>query len=179
MDFSKLFSNPFILEHTSDISDIQWLMVRSAGFVLVAILIVKWVWPTFFAPSLKDHQEGILHAQASITSTLNETAAMRDEFRARLQGIEDETERRMEEAVQEAVRLKSHILSEGETLAAAIIRRGEDEVIRERDKAFVMLRKEFIEDVIGAAQYAAEKSLNVGRQRKLVEDFVGKIGSKS
>jgi F-type H+-transporting ATPase subunit b len=179
MDFSKLFQNPFILEHPADVSDLQWLIIRGIGFVLVALVITRWIWPSMIAPVLSERRVQIANAGEQVRETLAETEHMRNDYRIRLEGIEDETEARMTEAVREAEDLREHILGEAKQTAAAIVRRGEDEVSRERAKAVMQMRTKFIEDVILAAQYAASRSLDTPEQRRLVEEFTKNVRAKA
>jgi F-type H+-transporting ATPase subunit b len=178
MDFSKLLTNPFILEHPGEISDLQWLIVRGIGFVLVIWVIVKFILPTQITPHLVSRREEIQIADDQVKSTLAETAQMRDDYRVRLEGIEDETEARMAEAVREAGDIRDHILTEAKVSAEAIVRRGEDEVSRERAKAMVGLRKQFVADVIGAAEHTAAQMDDKGH-RRLVDLFISEVGAKS
>ena len=178
MDFSKLLTNPFILEHPAEISDLQWLIVRGIGLALVVWVVVKFILPTQITPHLVNRREEIQIADDQVKSTLAETAQMRDDYRLRLEGIEEETEARMAEAVREAGDIRDHILSDAKLTAEAIVRRGEDEVSRERAKALVGLRRQFVEDVIGAAEHTAAQ-LDNASHRRLVDQFVHSVGVKS
>jgi F-type H+-transporting ATPase subunit b len=179
MDLSKLLHNPFVLEHPDTATDIQWLIVRGLGFVLVLFIIIKFIIPMFFTQQLINRQKDIVTAAEQVEQTMRETEQMRNDYRQRLDRIEDETEARMAEAVREADNLRSQILAEAEANSESILRRGEAEVSRERAKAMVHLRSQFVEDIIGAAQYAASKSLDGPKQERLVSDFVKNVGAKS
>ena len=74
---------PWVLEHTKDVTDAQWLIITGIGFLLVVFLIVKFVWPIMFQPHLVQRQQGIEHAAAQVESTLRETkqkAALLDQL---------------------------------------------------------------------------------------------------
>lgn len=165
---------PFILEHPAEYSDLQWLIVRGVGFVLVAWIFMKFVLPMIQQP-LRERQGAIITAADQVEQTLKETEEMRNDYRTRLTGIEEETGRRLEEAVREAEELSDRILAEGRQTASALARRGEDEVERERAKAMVSLRSEFVDGVIGAAQNAARQVMDAGHQKRLVADFVKEL----
>ena len=181
MDFSKFLQWPFILEHPEDaqnpITDIQWISVRGVGFLLVVWFFWKVVIPMFFAAPLANRRKAIIDAKDQVDSTLQETEQMRNDYRQRLEKIEVEAQARMTEAVREAEDLSTHILADARVVAGGIVRRGEDEVERERGKAMVSLQKEFVEDVIGAARYAAGKSLSGAAHDSLVNDFVKRVGA--
>ncbi len=177
MDFSKLLHNPFILEHPGDINDIQWLIVKGLGLLVVVFVILKFIWPTMIQPSLTQRQLDIAHQADQIEETLKETEQLRNDYRNRLAKIEDEAKARLDEAVKEADDLRNKILVEARITVEALENRGRMELERERAKAVVSLQRKFVEDVIGAAQYAAEGSLDAGMHDTLVADFVGKVGS--
>jgi F-type H+-transporting ATPase subunit b len=179
MDFSKLLTNPFILEHPPDVSDVQWLIIRGIGFVLVAWLIVKLIWPSQVGVHLAERKVQIANAAEQVRETLTETEQMRNDYRIRLEGIEDETEARLTEAVREADDLRDQILTEAQHTAAGIVRRGEEEVSRERAKAVMQMRTKFIEDVILAAEAAATQSLDTPNQRRLVDEFTQNVRARA
>ncbi len=177
MDFSKLLHWPFILEHPGDINDMQWLIVKGMGLIVVVFVILKFIWPSMIQPSLTQRQLDIAHQADQIAETLKETEQLRNDYRNRLAKIEDEAKARLEEAVKEADDLRNRILAEAKTTAESLENRGRMELERERAKAIVGLQRKFVEDVIGAAQYAAEGSLDSASHDRLVSDFVGKVGS--
>lgn len=172
------FEFPFILEHPPEFSDGQWLLVRGLGFVLVFWIFWKFVRPMVGVHLVSRH-EAIVEADHQVQTTLRETAEMRDDYRARLESIHEETKRRIEEAVHEAESLREQILAEAKQSAAVIARRGEDEVSREHAKAMLHLRTQFIEGVIGAAKHAAAGSVTENHHRRLIEEFTKDVASKS
>lgn len=172
------FEFPFILEHPPEFTDIQWLMVRGIGFVLVFWIFWKFIRPMVGVHLVSRH-EAIVEADHQVQSTLHETKEMRDDYQARLESIQDETRRRMDEAVHEAEMLREQILSEARQTATTIARRGEDEVAREHAKAMLHLRTQFVEGVIGAAKHAAAGSVTENHHRRLIEEFTKDLASKS
>src|SRR5262245_5756552 len=172
------FEFPFILEHPPEFTDIQWLLVRGIGFVLVFWIFWKFIRPMVGVHLVSRH-EAIVDADHQVQSTLRETEEMRNDYRARLESIHDETRRRMDEAVHEAELLKEQILAEANQSAATITRRGEDEVAREHAKAMVQLRSQFVEGVIGAAKHAAANSVTESHHRRLIEEFTKDLATRS
>jgi F-type H+-transporting ATPase subunit b len=169
---------PFILEHPAEYSDVQWLIVRGIGFVLVFLVFWKFVRPMIVQP-LRERQGAIITTAEQVEQTLRETEEMRNDYRARLTGIQEETERRLQEAVREAEDLSERILAEARNTANSLARRGEDEVARERAKAMVTMRSQFVEGVIDAAEYAAARSIDDGQRKRLVGEFVTELANGS
>jgi F-type H+-transporting ATPase subunit b len=169
---------PFVLEHTEDVATWQFLLVRVIGFALIFWLILKFGVPVF-RNLLGEREKAIKEAADQVATTMRETEQMRNEYHERLERIQEETQQRMEEAVREAEDLRERILDEARQHAAAIVRRGEEEVMHERAKAMIRLRAQFVDDVIRAAGYAAARSLDAAHHRRLVEEFVRDVGAGS
>src|SRR5258707_1149180 len=113
------FENPFILEHPAEFSDLQWLLVRGIGFVLVFWIFWKFIRPMVTVHLVSRH-DAIVEADHQVQSTLRETREMRDDYQARLETIHGETQRRLEEAVHEAESLREQILTEAKQAALVI-----------------------------------------------------------
>jgi F-type H+-transporting ATPase subunit b len=173
---------PWVVEHPPEAGYVPFLMVS-----LIAFAVIVWfVWKVMPSPGvtglgsvLQERRTAIAHAADQVQSTLRETEQMRNDYRTRLEGIQNETERRLVEAVSEASTLRDAILEDARKVAASIVQRGHEEVERERAKTVKAMRTEFVEDVIQAAQHAAAGSLDVNAQQRLVQEFVKNVGAKS
>lgn len=170
--------SPFQLEHTPDITDIQWLAIRTVGFVLILAIVWRFIVP-MVGGLLRDRQVAIEQADNQVKATLGETERMRNEYRQRLEQIEDETEQRMEAAVREAEDLRSHIQAEAREAATGLLERARQDVEQERRKTFVHLRSEFVDDVVRAAGFAAAQTVDASTQRRLVQEFARDLGAPS
>ena len=170
---------PWKLEHPPEASDVQWALILVIGAAVLVWLLAKYIVPSMISPYLIERQKNIADAKAQVDATMRETEQMRNDYRERLARIEDETARHMQEAIEEARTLRESILSEARHNADAIVRRGMEEIERERAKAMLSLRAQFVEDVISAAEYAAARSLGGGEQRRLVDEFVQNVGARS
>ncbi len=168
---------PWFLEHTSDVTDLQWLMVRTVGFVLLAAIVVRLIVPVM-RKMLESRRQAIIETTEQVQHTLAETEQLRDDYHVRLERIADETALRMQEAVRESEELQAHILEEARQQAAAMIERTRRELKREREKAMAHLRIEFTDTVIEAARHAAARTLTRDRQAAMVNMFIRDLGSK-
>lgn len=170
--------SPFLLEHTAEVTDLQWFIVRTLGFLVMVFIVWKFIVPVIRG-MLRDRYDSIISAEAQRQATLTETEAVRDDYRNRLNRIEAETSDRLDQAVVEADELKTHILGEAARASAALLARAEAEVKMERAKALADLRSEFAEGVVGAAAEAASLSLTETRQEALLSRFVAQLGGGS
>jgi len=155
--------------------DPKVIAAQIAGFVLLWIVLAKFL----FKPVL-----GLLHAREQDIKTTYDNAegerAKAEEFRAdyekRLAGIEAEARSRIQVAVKEAEDAKNQIISEARGRSEEILRRGQDDLARERDRTLAELREEVVNISLAAAGKLVGESLDGPRQRKLVSDFIDKIG---
>ncbi len=169
---------PWALEHTPDVTDPQWLIIRMVGFILLAVIVLKFAVPAV-ASMLAERQRDVAETAEQVHQTMQDAEMLRDDYRARLESIEDATEARMAEAVTEAADLKLHILAEAAALAEAVRQRARDEVLHEQTRTTVKLRQEFANNVVAAAAYAARQSLTSEDNSRLVADFVADLGAKA
>jgi len=170
------FLPPWLLEHTSEVTDLQWLLVRTAGFAALAFIVVKFIVPVVRG-MLNSRLRAIEETAEQVRSTLEETERMRDDYRERLDNIAEETARRLEAAVAEADQLRQHIEGEARQQSEAIVAQTRAELRREHEKAMARLRIEFAEDVVEAARFAASRTLTQDRQADLVGAFVRELGA--
>ncbi len=169
---------PWFPEPPPGVNTFQWLVITTAGFLALGYIVVKFVVPVIRG-MLDERRKAIEDAAGQVASTLAETERMRNDYRQRLDNIEEETHVRMDEAVAEAGRLREQILEEARVTAKTIVRRGEDEVVQERAKAQAHLRIQFVDSVIRAAGHAASRSLTDGDRGRLLGEFVREVGNPS
>lgn len=154
----------------------QVIAAQIIGFVLLWALLAKFL----FRPVL-----GLMDArQQDIKSTYDNAEAerakaeeFRSEYEKRLAGIEAEARARIQAAVREAESAKDQIISEARNRSDDILRRGQEQLDREREKTLAQIREEVVDISLSAASKLIGESLDDAKHRKLVSDFVGKIGA--
>ncbi|HUV05072.1 MAG TPA: F0F1 ATP synthase subunit B [Armatimonadota bacterium] len=161
--------------HTLKI-DPRVMAAQVTGFILLWILLAKY----FFRPVL-----ALLDSRRQEVKSLYESAeserAKAEEFRAdyekRMAGIEAEARARIQAAIKEAQGAKNEILADAKSRAEDILRRGQEDLAREREKTLAQLRGEVVNISVAAAGKLIEESLDQARHRRLVSDFIDRIGT--
>lgn len=156
--------------------DPKVMAAQVVGFALLWLVLAKFL----FRPVM-----ALLKARAQEIKTTYETAederAKAEEFRAdyekRLAGIEAEARARIQAAIKEAQGAKTEILADAKTRSEEILQRGQEDLARERAKVLAQLREETVNISLAAAGRVIEESLDEARHRKLVSDFIEKIGT--
>ncbi len=148
---------------------------------IIGFLLLWWLLARFlFRPVM-----GLLQArEQDIKNTYDAADAERakaEEFRAdyekRIQGIEAEARARIQAAVREAETAKDQIMSDARNRSDDILRRGQEQLDREREKTLAQLREEVVDISLGAAAKVIGESLDDQKHRALISDFVNKIGA--
>ena len=77
-----------LAEYPHEISDVQWLIVRVVGLILLVWIAAKFIIPAQIKPHLVSRREDIQTAADQVEATMLETSQMRDDYRQRLEKIE-------------------------------------------------------------------------------------------
>jgi F-type H+-transporting ATPase subunit b len=101
---------------------------------------------------------------------------LRTDYERRLAGIEAEARQKIQTAIKEAQSVRDEIIADSRGRAEGILQRGQEELLREREKTLVALRQEVADLVIGASSRLIERSLDDAAHRKLVDDFISSVG---
>ncbi len=154
----------------------QFLTIGFVGLAFMIWFFFKVVRPMLAKP-LEERLQDIVQADEQVRTTQAELSSMSADFRTRLERAEDEAETRLAAAVKEAEGLREQILSESTAQVEAIKRRATDEVERERAKARKELGLHAAELAINAARHAAGQSLTGSDHKRLVSEFITKLGA--
>jgi len=148
---------------------------------IIGFLLLWWLMSRFlFGPVM-----GLLRGREQDIRTTYDAAdaerAKAEQFRAdyekRLAEIEAEARARIQAAVKEAESAKDQIMSDARNRSEDILRRGQEQLDREREKTLAQLREEVVDISLGAAAKVIGESLDDQKHRALVSDFVNKIGA--
>jgi F-type H+-transporting ATPase subunit b len=112
-----------------------------------------------------------------VQQALAEAKRLRDDYADRLKGIEVEQRERIAAAVKEAQISHTEIIADAEQAAAAIRRRTEEEIARERTRQRIQLRREIVQTTFDAAEKAIKANSTDAVQHQLIGDFVARAAN--
>jgi F-type H+-transporting ATPase subunit b len=101
----------------------------------------------------------------------------RRDYEVRLGGIEAEAREKIQAAIKEAQGMKEEIIASAHGDAEKILRRGQDEIQREKQRALVELRTEVADLAVQAAGKILGSAIDDRQHRALINDFVNKVGA--
>ena len=105
-----------------------------------------------------------------------EAESLLDDYRAQLAGAREEAARIVEEAREAAEEVRADILSRAEAEAEAIRGRAREEIAAERERVAAELKQQVADLAIEIAGKLVAESLDVERQRQLVDRYIEELG---
>lgn len=152
-----------------------WTMVV---FVALLAVLSKFVFPLIVKATIEREKK--------ITGQLAEAERMRaeanevlEEHRVLLAGARGEAQAILAEARQAAERDRATAIEKTRAEQEELLARARQEIAAEGERARAELRKEVADLAIAAAGKVIEKQLDPASDRKIVEDYLGQIGSRS
>jgi F-type H+-transporting ATPase subunit b len=147
----------------------------------LAFIVLVWVLGKFLFRPVQNMLEA---RQQEVRSTLEQVAADRQameqsrrEYETRLAAIESEARDKIQSALREAQGLKEEIIASARTDSEKIVRRGQEEIQREKQKALVELRTEVVDLAVQGASKILGTAIDERQHRALIGDFISKVGA--
>ena len=156
--------------------DPKVMAAQITGFVLLWIVLAKFLFRPVLA-LLNTRQQEVKSLYDSAEGERAKAEEFRADYEKRLAGIETEARARIQAAIKEAQGAKNEILADAKSRSEEVLRRGQEDLAREREKVLAQLREETVNISLAAAGRVIEESLDEARHRKLVSDFINKIGT--
>ena len=152
------------------------MAAQVTGFILLWILLAKYLFKPVMA-LLKAREAELKAAYDKAAEERGQAERIRAEVEARLAEIQAEDRARIQAAVAEAQSVKDEMIAEARARAEETLRRGEEDLARERQKILAEMRAQTVDISLAAAGKIIGESLDEDRHRRLVNDFIDKLGS--
>jgi len=152
------------------------MAAQVTGFILLWILLAKYLFKPVMA-LLKAREAELKAAYDKAAEERGQAERIRAEVEARLAEIQAEDRARIQAAVAEAQSVKDEMIAEARARAEETLRRGEEDLARERQKILAEMRAQTVDISLAAAAKIIGESLDEDRHRRLVNDFIDKLGS--
>jgi len=143
---------------------------------LLGFLALWWVAAKFlFPPVLKvidERRESIEQAFAEVDQAKADVAQMKADYEAQLQTIAATSQAKVQEAVETGQRLAAEIRTAAEDQREKLLKRTQDDIQREKDKALAELREQAVGLSFDIAQRVLREGLDQAQHDRLVQRFV-------
>jgi len=154
------------------------ILVNVISFLILLWLLKKFLFKPI-AAMLDSRAEEIADSYKAADEEKARMEQIRSEYEAKLADVAAEAREKIAQAINEGQSAKQQILAEARAKAEEILKRGEEELARERDKTIIQLRAEVVDLAIEAAGKAVARSLDEESHRRLVREFVESIGKEN
>ena len=154
------------------------LFTQIIGFIILMVVLHRVFTTKVF--SILDERRATI--QASYDQLDADRAAMADarrDYEQRLANIEEQARERIQAAIKDGQDLRDSLVADARKQSESIIEQGRNDIQRERRQAFIEMRQQIVSLAISAAGKVVGESLNDARQTKLVDDFIGSVGTGS
>lgn len=157
---------------------IDWgqVIAQVVGFLVVMWILRRYAWGPVI-DLLEERRAKIVGEFDEIESQRREVASVRQKLDERLRGIESEARERIQQAVAEGEHVGNEVKLKARQEGQAILRRAEEQVERERDKAQVSLRNEMVTMVVAATEKLLEEKLDPETHKGRIESFIDSLGT--
>ena len=152
------------------------VITQIIGFALLLFVLNRLLYKPLFK-TLAQRQADIAATYDQLDNDRQRMETTRREYEQRLASIETEAREKIQAAVKEAQTLRDSLVADARTQAETIIASGRNESERDRQKAFLEMRSQIVTLAVAAAGKVIDENLTDARQTKLVDDFIGSLGS--
>lgn len=128
---------------------------------------------------LKDRQERIKNDIDMASKDRKDATALKEEYDAKLKGVEKEAEEILSEARQKALKNEARIIDEAKEEAARIIKRANEEATLEKKRVMDEAKQEMIAIASMMAGKVVSASIDTSVQDALVEETLKEIGEST
>lgn len=155
--------------------NIPLIITQIVGFLLLLWFLNRFVFKSIFA-ILDQRQADIKATYDQLEDDRRRMEETRRQYEQRLAGIEAEARAKIQAAVLEAQALRDNLIADARQQAETIMAQGRNESERERQAAFLEMRRQIVAIAMAAAGKVVGENLNDVRQTKMVDDFIGSVG---
>ena len=147
-------------------------------FIPFLFLLSKFVFP-IIVKATADREAAITQQLAEAAQMHGEAQAALEEQRQLLAGARGEAQALMAEARGASERERAASVTQTKVEQQAMLERARREIVAERERAVADLRREAVDLAIAAAGKVIGQRLDTTTDRKLVEEYLAAIGTKS
>lgn len=143
------------------------------------LIILAWKILPMIVKATADREAAITQQLAEAERMHSEAKAALEEQRQLLAGARGEAQALMAEARGASERERASAVEKTKLEQAEMLDRARREIVAEKERAVADLRREAVDIAIAAAGKVVGQRLDAAADRKLVEDYLAQIGSKS
>jgi F-type H+-transporting ATPase subunit b len=146
-------------------------------FILLMVTLIKFAFPPILGFA-NAREKRIQDALDESKRQQEETAKLLEQQRAELIAARTEAQGIIVESRQAGERLRQELLNKARAEQEDLIARAKLEIVSERDKAIEAVRQQAVELALSAAARLIDQKLDAESDRKIVNDFLARLGDQ-
>jgi len=151
---------------------IIWTLV---SFFILLVLLKKVAFPQILK-AMKKREETIRQQLEETQKTKKEAEALLDEYKRQLAEARSEAQKIINDGKSLGENMRKEIVQKAQAESNQIVKRAQEEIELQKQKAILELQEKIADLSIMAATKIINKSLNTEDNRRLVEEYVSKVG---
>jgi F-type H+-transporting ATPase subunit b len=151
---------------------IIWTLI---SFFLLLILLAKLAYPQILK-GLKKREETIQQQLEEARKTKQEASALLEDYKRQLAEARSEAQKIINEGKGLGENMRKEIVQKAQQESNQIVKRAQEEIELQKQKAILEIQEKIADLSIMAASKIINKSLNTEDNRRLVEEYVSKVG---
>ena len=153
---------------------LKTFLVQFFGFAVLVIVLVKLVFPQL-GKILGGRTQGIDETFKKIDQDTQDAVKRLAEIKERLAQLTQESQRRLQAALDDAQKTRTQLLAEANAQVQASLDKAKREIQIERDKAVLELREEATNLTLQAADHLVQSAMTDALQDKLVTKYLNEL----
>jgi len=153
---------------------IIWTLI---SFFLLLVILKKLAFPQILK-ALKKREETIQQQLEEARKTRQEAENLLGEYKRQLGEARSEAQKVINEGKELGENIRKEIIQKAQQESNQIVKRAQEEIELQKQKALLELQEKIADLSIMAASKVINKSLNPDDHRRLVEEYVAKVGEQ-
>ncbi len=151
---------------------IIWTLV---SFFILLILLKKVAFPPILK-GMKKREETIKQQLDEAQKTKKEAETLLDDYKRQLADARSEAQKIINEGKGLGESIRKEVIQKAQEESNQIVKRAQEEIELQKQKALMELQEKIADLSVMAASKVINKSLNLEDHRRLVEDYISKVG---
>ncbi len=149
--------------------------VAMMGMLCIMFPLVAQFYTTPFGEMLDQRNKELESTFAEAVELRNEMSELKSDYERRLAETEADAREKIQAQIREAQELRKTLMAEASAKADELVKRAQDEIAQEKERALTGIRVHVANLTLQAAEKVLAENMDTERNRRLIDDFLDKV----
>ena len=149
--------------------------IATVGVLLILFPVIKFFFVAPLMEAIQTRNTELEKTFSEAEELRTEMASMKSDYERRLADTEAKAREQIQAQIREAQELRKSLMAEATSRADEMVKRAQDEIEAERQKALGGIRLQVANLSLMAAEKILKESVDTERNRKIVEEFIDTV----